>query len=164
MLNYYYIHWRFIEGGIAQRMIHAIKYQGRSDLCFSLGVEIGRNLSSHLEATLVPVPQHFLRSYRRGFNQAHMLAQGISSITGLPVYRDLLKRTGNSKSQVSRGRLKRQMALQGSIRINEAYKRLENIAIVDDVVTTGATIQSCGESILREHSNCKLSIIALATV
>ncbi len=158
----HYIHWRFIQHGRVQRIVHSIKYEGRRDLCEKIGKDIGFQVSGHFSGILVPVPQHPVRHLSRGFNQAEELARGISLTSGLSVDTGLLKRGGTWQSQTGRSRVKRLYALENSIyRTNKPISG--STILVDDVVTTGATLQTCAQRLL-EGGASSVGIICLATV
>ena len=91
---------------------------------------------------LVPVPLHPSRARRRGYNQARLLAEAIAERTGLPIA-DCLERTGAKGTQVGRTRAQRLAGISGGIRpIGEPP---ENAVLVDDVITTGATLAACAQ-------------------
>ncbi|MEJ2004365.1 MAG: hypothetical protein P8X57_05225 [Cyclobacteriaceae bacterium] len=162
-LHFLYAHWRFIRYGRAQHVIHAIKY-GKTPLpARRLGREIGSQLPAGLKGLLVPVPQHPLRAYGRGFNQAAELARGIAERTSLELQAGMLKRRGTWKSQTKRSRLHRLQALEESVYVARQLKS-DHYFLVDDVVTTGATLQTCAYRIMKEYPDCRIGLIVAATV
>ena len=157
-----YVHWRFIQYGTVQRIVHSIKYGGRQDVCRKLGEDMGSRLNG-MCGVLVPVPQHPARLMSRGFNQAEVLARGIAERSGLAMDTQLLKRAGPRQSLTKkRSRIHRLYSLENSIQwTGKAIPG--TVVLVDDVVTTGATLQTCA-SRLFEAGATRIGVIALATV
>ena len=110
----------------------------------------------------VPVPLHPLRLRERGYNQAGLLARAVCSRTGLPLWEDALARTRYSASQLTRIREERLTALSGAFEADGAQVAGKRVLLVDDVLTTGATLLSCAETILRAAPDCRLSVAVLA--
>lgn len=107
----------------------------------------GAPLSAWLEdATLVPVPLHRSRRRRRGFNQATLLAAALATRTGLPVA-DCLVRQGRGTTQVGRGRAERAQAIEGAVAVRPDTEVPEHVVLIDDVVTTGATLAACATAL-----------------
>lgn len=146
-------------------LVIEFKFHGKSNLAVILGrwaaLEAGRQGFWKDVDALVPVPLTRLRRFRRGYNQAEMLAQGMSQVTGLPVA-NLLKRTKNRKPQSK---------LKGEARIKNAegiYKavipdewRGKRLVLVDDVMTTGATLGSCAQALLNADKSAEICIFPL---
>ena len=162
-LDFLYAHWKFVQHGMAQRIIHRIKYGGSSRPARDLGQEIAKNFPKALDGILVPVPQHPLRTYKRGFNQALELARGMAAQSGLRIETRMLQRSRNWHSQTKKSRMNRLLALENSVKIRGGYKS-EHYLLVDDVVTTGATLQTCAERILDFYPGSRISVIVVATV
>ncbi|MCA6078522.1 ComF family protein [Fulvivirga sedimenti] len=160
-LSAYYVHWQFINDGKVQRIIHAIKYEGRVDLCRKIGNDVGGRITG-MSGELVPVPQHAARRRVRGFNQAEIMARGIAETSGHKVNTEILKRNGPRQSQTKRSRIGRLRALEKGIHLS-GRPVPSGVILVDDVVTTGATLQTCAERLF-EAGVTRLGIIAMATV
>ena len=138
-------------------MVHELKY---SDMT-SLGVELGRKVGERLHETLksvkvdglVPVPLHKIKQRERGYNQTEYICRGIESVTGVPVFPGLLQRTRYTESQTNldidqrRHNVAEAFCAKPTSRTDIPGKRW---VIVDDVITTGATIAECAR-VLRTY-------------
>ncbi|MEN3027332.1 MAG: ComF family protein [Chlorobiota bacterium] len=141
------------EGTPPMQLIYALKYHG----CWELGRELGRVLGMvlpkllpyQLEA-LIPVPIHPARRRERGYNQAEAIAKGISDVTGIPLYRDALRRRVATASQTQLTVEQRRQNVAGVFAggTQAAAVRSANLLLVDDVLTTGSTLNSCAEALL----------------
>jgi ComF family protein len=143
---------RFDE--ISRALVHALKYSDRLDLAPMMGRWLnhaGRELLAEADA-LVPVPLHWRRLWARRFNQSAMLAAAISAESGVPVATGLLKRVKPTAQQVGLSRTERAANVQGAFRVppeargGVAGRRL---VLVDDVLTSGATVDGCARALLR---------------
>ena len=148
------------------KLIIGIKFHGMSDLAIKLGRWAAMEAEKHdfwegVDA-LVPVPLTRWRRWRRGYNQAEMLAQGMSEVTGLPVV-NLLKRTKNRKPQ---SRLNGEARLKNAEGIYHAYIpdewRGKCLVLIDDVMTTSATLGNCAQALLRADESAQICIFPLA--
>lgn len=141
-----YALYEFMPGGVLQTLIHDLKYQQKTRIGFDLGKELGRSIQ-HIYSIddtwlLVPIPLHPSRERQRGYNQAFYIALGISEITGSPVASDMVYRVRNTRTQTKLTLDERKENISAAFEYDK--KRIEGepaqIAIVDDVITTGATI------------------------
>jgi ComF family protein len=143
---------RFDE--ISRALVHAFKYGDRLDLAPMLGRwtgHAGRELLAEADA-LVPVPLHWRRSWARRFNQSALLATAISAESGVPVTAGALKRVKATAQQVGLSRSERAANVQGAFRVPEAGKSAvagRRLVLVDDVLTSGATVEGCARALLR---------------
>jgi len=111
---------------------------------------------------IVPIPLHWLRQMKRGYNQSHFVAKGIKRETGIPICTKAIKRVINNKSQTRMKKNERHDNVEGIFRLIHP-EMLENkhILVVDDVTTTGSTILSCLNEIAKVP-NAKVSILTIA--
>jgi ComF family protein len=113
---------------------------------------------------LVPVPLHHKKEFIRGYNQAEELAKGIQAVTNIPLQTEILKRIVFTESQTKKGKLSRWENMQQKFAYDTSPKHdFKHIAIIDDVVTTGSTIETCSRMLMEAYPNAKISIISLAT-
>ncbi len=134
----------FAYGSGARALVRALKFRGLSGVAAHMGAQIAATAPDELldGFTLVPVPLHPARLRRRGYNQAELLAREVGRRRGCPVV-DCLERVGSAGTQVGRTRLERIRALEGCFRLRDGMTAPELAVIVDDVATTGATIDEC---------------------
>jgi ComF family protein len=155
----------FKPGGKIQALIHKIKYEGQTRLIRKFGSQMGRDLvkmpwTREIEAVIC-VPIHWQRWYLRGYNQGAVLARAIAHELQLPFLAHGLQRTIHTPSQTGLSRIQRVENLHGSIRCLKTLNNYDHVLIVDDVLTTGATVEACTLAI-HEKSNVKVSLACLA--
>lgn len=148
------------------KLIIDFKFHGKSDLAVKLGrwaaLEAKRQNFWEEADALVPVPLTWRRQWRRGYNQAEMLARGMSEVTGLPVL-NFIKRTENRTPQSrlsGEARLKNAEGLYHACIPDEW--RGKCLVLVDDVMTTGATLGSCSQALLDADKSAQICIFPLA--
>ncbi|MFO7891595.1 MAG: ComF family protein [bacterium] len=142
--------WPYIK--IIESLIHQIKYHHRKKLGFFLGKIAGRLLHEELKTTgeevIIPVPLHKIRYRERGYNQSSLLAQGISEYIKLPIYEQIMVRIKNTKSQTTLNAQQRSSNLKNAFSVTDSQKiHNKTIFLVDDVSTTGATLNSCSRTL-----------------
>lgn len=156
----------FTPDGIVQKMVHRLKYKGDKDVGKSLGRYAGEKMqeSSFFNDidVIMPVPLHIRKRAQRGYNQAEQFGLGIAQSTGLPLIGDNMIKILETSSQTNKSRDERIANVKHSIAINKSSDILnKHILLVDDVVTTGATLEACGK-ILIENGAAKISVVCLA--
>jgi predicted amidophosphoribosyltransferase len=130
--------------GPARAIVRALKYGGLPGMAATMASQIAAGAPPGWlgRGALVPVPLHPSRLRTRGYNQAERLAAELSARTGLPVA-DCLARTGGRATQVGRGRTERLASIAGSVSLRPGARLPCEVVLVDDVVTTGATLAAC---------------------
>ncbi len=156
----------FEKEALVQHLIHQLKYKSNKEIGFYLGEMMGNSLlNSHrfknIDA-IIPLPLYPDKERKRGYNQAAVIAEGMSSIMNIPVLTGNVIRRRFTETQTKKHRIERWENVAGSFVVKnpEALKG-KNLLLVDDVITTGATLDACGTVIL-ETENTKLSIATLA--
>ncbi len=139
---------------IARALVHRLKYSDRLDLAPMMGrwiAHAGRELLAEADA-LVPVPLHWRRLWARRFNQSAMLAAAISAESRVPIAGSVLKRIKPTAQQVGLSRAERASNVQGAFRVPPESKAAvagRRLIVVDDVLTSGATVDGCARALLR---------------
>lgn len=152
------------KGSRYHNILHEIKYRGNTRLAHLMGYYLGKELSHTAFQNIdfiIPVPLHPKKQRQRGYNQSECIARGIAEALRKPVQTRALIRTVYSPSQTRRGRWDRFENVSGIFETKDS-DTLENrhILIVDDVITTGATIDACIEALIAVPG-IKISIAAL---
>lgn len=156
----------FAKGTVIQHLIHEFKYKGNKDVGTYLGAMMGSSILStnrfkKIDA-LIPLPLYADKEHKRGFNQAKILCEGMSEIMNVPVITNNVVRKRFTQTQTKKHREERWQNVEGSFNV-DAIEQLKNkhVLLVDDVITTGATLEACGKEILN-IDNVQLSVATLA--
>ena len=149
-----------------QQILHEFKYKGRVQLGEFLGSQFGElliNAPLYKSVDLiVPVPIHSSRKRKRGYNQSEIFAKGISEQMNIPIENSALIRYKQTATQTRKDRRSRIRGLMDTIRVQQTSKISgKHILLVDDVITTGATLSVCANKLL-EASEVKISIACIA--
>jgi ComF family protein len=156
----------FAKGSKYRPLLHKLKYKGQRDIGVELGIQFGQALKkSELYKGIdfvVPVPLHPRKLRIRGYNQAEAIAEGIAKVIGAGLSTNHLIKTEFTETQTRKSRAERVLNVSESFSLNNS-KELEgkHLLLVDDVITTGATLETCAAKLL-EVEGCKVSVAALA--
>jgi ComF family protein len=158
---------RFDKGGKFQHMLHQLKYKGNKEVGIKLGAMYGYRLiqtSFYQEIdAIIPVPLHPKKERARGFNQSIEIGKGMAEAMGKPLITNNLIRDIHTESQTRKGRFERWENVSGIFKVrNENELVGKHLLLIDDVVTTGATLEACSQVLLK-IPNVKVSISTLAT-
>jgi ComF family protein len=153
---------------VARTLVHALKYQDRTDLAPAMGrwmARAGKELLDEADM-LVPVPLHWRRGWSRRYNQSGALARVISSQSGVRVAAEALRRVRATEQQIGLSRAQRASNVQGAFKV--AADRMADIQgrriiLVDDVLTTGATADACARALLRSKA-AQVDVLTFARV
>ncbi len=155
----------FTKESLIQRLMHQLKYKGNREL----GKQLGRLMGNDLQQThrfnkidaLIPLPLFPAKEKRRGYNQATILCEGIAEAMNVQVLRDVIIRIQHTETQTKKGRMERWQNMEGKFELISSEKiQNKHVLLVDDVVTTGATLEACGQELIKA-ANIKLSIATL---
>jgi ComF family protein len=154
----------FTKESLMQHIMHQFKYKGNREL----GLFLGRMMGEYLKRSgrfmvdgLVPLPLFPAKERKRGYNQATLLCEGMSESMNIPVIRSAVARKENTDTQTKKGRVDRWQNMEGKFElVNKEEISGKHLLLVDDVVTTGATLEACG-AVLLEGENIKLSLATL---
>ncbi|MFI1745052.1 ComF family protein [Thalassobellus sediminis] len=158
--------FRFEKKGLVQQLIHGLKYKGYENIGFVLGNWLGGELKTlepykNIDA-IIPVPLHKKKLKKRGYNQVTKFGQQLAECLNADYKEDVLIKITNTKSQTNKGRFSRWtntdelFALKNMETINNKH-----ILLVDDIITTGATLEAC-ILVLNQTKNIKISIATMA--
>jgi ComF family protein len=154
------------KGSRIRKLIHNLKYNGIREIGYDLGRLYGLSLKTSGFINdidiIIPVPLHPLKERIRGFNQSETISMGIADVTRLPVDIKSLARILVSVTQTKRSRYERWTNVEGIFQVIDSKSIMgKHILLVDDVITTGSTIESCANELLRIEG-VKVSVVALA--
>ncbi len=167
-LDYAMALFKFSKSGRVQGLLHSLKYKNQPELGLVLGNIYGERMrDAHLDEIfeiIIPVPLHPSRKRKRGYNQSAMFAEGLSQTLKIPFSDKLIQRKIKTETQTKKNKLNRWE------NVNEVFEVIDvnaiksrKILLVDDVVTTGATLEACGNQLLAaECSTLSIACIAEA--
>ncbi|MFK7757931.1 MAG: ComF family protein [Flavobacteriales bacterium] len=155
---------QFHKGAEVMNLLHELKYKGNQDVGEVLGRMFVSEYKKHdffetIEA-IVPVPLHVTKERKRGYNQCDSICYGISDLTDIHTIRGALKRTRANATQTSKGRFERFTNTKQLFEVNDESIVGKHVLLVDDVVTTGSTLEACIHPLLAK--NCKVSVACMA--
>ncbi len=156
----------FSKQSAIQQLLHQLKYKGKKEIGLYFGNRMGEVFKKEkiFEGVdiLVPLPLHYKKEKIRGYNQSTLLCEGLASVMQLPVADRVVARRSHTNTQTHKSRTERWDNIKGQFEIiDEDMLRNKHVLLIDDVLTTGATLESCGSTLL-EVENLTLSIATLA--
>jgi len=155
----------FTNEGLLQHLLHELKYKDRKDV----GEYLGRQFAQDLQATswiadidmIVPVPLHPKKEAKRGYNQSTLIAEGMAVVLHIPVQDKILLRARHTESQTQKTRAERVKNMEGAFVVKSpAALKNKHILLIDDVLTTGATLEACANALMAA-GNVKVSIATI---
>ena len=156
----------FNKGGKVQRLLHRLKYEG----CEDIGKEIGNLYGNKLKESdlfndidiVIPVPLHPKKMKKRGYNQSELFGDGIASSMQIKLETKIIKRVAETSSQTKKSRFERWVNVSDYFRVTDPLLlKNKHLLLVDDVITTGATLEACIQSILNVV-DAKISVATIA--
>jgi len=164
-VKYAWAFLKFRKTGIVQHLLHHLKYNNHPEIGLRLGQLIGKEIKENNLATafdeIVAMPLHRKREIKRGYNQSRKIAEGIAERTGIPVSENVLRQI-NTTTQTRKNRVERWQNVAEAFQIKSpALIKDKRILLVDDVITTGASLEACGQQFI-EHGCAELSIVCVA--
>lgn len=156
----------FNKKGVAQDLIHQLKYRGRQDIGRFLAewfspLLIENKVFNNIQA-IVPVPLHPRKLKKRGYNQLTTFCEKLSEVYGVPFVNNVLIRTVDHSTQTHLDRIRRWKNVNDIFDVQQSYLlRDKHVLLVDDVITTGATIEACVGA-LKKIEGVKISLLTIA--
>jgi len=153
---------------VARTLVHALKYQDRTDLAPAMGrwmARAGRELIREADA-LIPVPLHWRRGWSRRYNQSGALARVIEQQTGAKVVSEALRRVRPTQQQIGLSRAQRASNVQGAFKVSpdrQSEIQGRRVVLIDDVLTSGATVDACARALLRAKA-ASVDVVVFARV
>lgn len=155
--------YKFYRKGKTQKLIHEFKYNNRIEI----GEFFAEKMAPHLQNIknskyIIPVPIHWKKERKRGYNQSYVLAKKIAELNGLQLLENVLYRKSDNKSQTKKSRYHRFSEIDGAFGLKEtSMLENEHLILVDDIVTTGATVGACIRQ-LEKIQNIRITIVCIA--
>jgi ComF family protein len=151
------------KDSMLEKLLYQLKYKGRKEVgeyCGQLMGEAIRNTAFATVDALIPLPLFPKKERMRGYNQAAMICEGIAGVTNIPVWKHAVQRVSSTDTQTRKNRVERWANMQGRFDVPDAAKIAgRHLLLVDDVITTGATLEACG-TVLAD-AGAKVSVLTL---
>ena len=157
----------YIKGGRVQQALELLKYKNKADIGKRLGLHYGHLLKKsdiyNIIQFIIPVPLHTKKLALRGYNQSEYFAMGLAESMNATVQTEIIYRRKDTKTQTEKNRMERienmrqAFYCKSSFDLNDRY-----VLLVDDILTTGATLQSCAEVLIEKYPNVKLYMATIA--
>lgn len=158
--------FRFEKGSKFQHLIHELKYKGNTSVGLQLGKELGLHFINNelVEKPdyIIPVPLHRERLLYRGYNQSEIIGTGVSLSSQIPINVNILERIKNTSTQTLKNRFERWQNVEYVFVVRDsALHKNKHFLLIDDVITTGSTIEACANALLKIEG-AKVSVASLA--
>jgi ComF family protein len=156
----------FTKSSLLQHLLVQLKYNNNKEAGFFLGRQLGYLLKETQRFNsidcVIPLPLHPKKQYQRGYNQVDLIGDGITSIWQKPLFKTAISRIIFTKTQTHESRISRWENMEGIFKVEDtALLKGKHVLLIDDVITTGASLESCGSAILAVPGT-RLSIVTVA--
>jgi len=165
-IKYAWAFMKFRKTGVVQHLLHQLKYNNKPEVGSRLGKLFGKDihdlgLASEFDI-IIPMPLHHLRQRKRGYNQSTKFAEGLAQSLNVPSEDNLVTRKINTSTQTRKNRNERWENVKHAFRVEQPDAiRNNRILLVDDIITTGASLEACGQVLINQ--GCKeLSFACIA--
>lgn len=161
-----YSHFYFKKESTIQNVLFNLKYKNDQSIGEYFGKEIGKTISEmdvfKSADALIPVPLHFKKEFIRGYNQSAAIARGISEVIKVPMKTGYAKRIEHTSTQTQKTRFQRWDNVNSIFAIHKSITDCKHVVLIDDVVTTGSTLEALVRRIKEVAPNIEVSIVTLA--
>ena len=151
------------KDSMLEKLLYQLKYKGRKETgvyCGSMMAQAIQHTSLAEVDALVPLPLFPAKERQRGYNQATLLCEGMATVMHKPVWKNVIRRVTGTQSQTRKGRIERWQNMQGRFSVPDAAAVAgKHVLLVDDVITTGATLEACGHELAT--AGARVSILTL---
>jgi len=149
----------------SHQLLMQIKYGHRPDIALWMGEMlarelIGRGFFDTIDG-IIPIPLHWRRKFKRGYNQSNEIARGVACVTGLPILKNVVVRYRNNETQTHKTADERRENVKNIFKARAKVPN-QHLLLVDDVLTTGATLTACAHAIMKQNPGVRFSILTLA--
>lgn len=156
----------FSKGERVQNIMHNIKYNEQKELAVFMGRIFGERLQNNQYlndvTTIIPVPLHPQKQHLRGYNQSELFAEGMNEILNVEVMTNVISRDINTETQTQKNRMERWENVGKAFTVNKRKSvNHKHILLIDDVLTTGATLEACAQTLLKS-ADCRVSVATVA--
>ena len=156
----------FTKNSVIQRLLHHLKYRGRREVGLYCGRLMGTAIKSAARYTdvdgIIALPLFAKKEHQRGFNQARLLCDGIEEVINKPVLENVIRRVEATETQTHKNRIERWQNIKDRFCVEETeVAEGKHVILVDDVITTGATLESCAQELFKVK-DIRVSILTLA--
>lgn len=146
VLNYVAALFYFEDDSPLKSVIHLLKYKGKTDIGYYLGQQLGRHVNNVDELVdavgIIPMPLHRKKQNQRGYNQSDFIGKGLSEVTQIPLITNAVERIKSTQTQTQMNKAERRANMDSAFKWVKTFPKHAHLILVDDVVTTGASIQA----------------------
>jgi ComF family protein len=159
----------YSKAGVSQSLIHEAKYRGQTKLFVHYGKILGNRIKEEIASEsvdlIVPIPNHWFKRIRIGYNQADIFAQALGKSLSMSVLDNALAKRFDLRSQTKRNKTQRLIHLQNLYRLGVSKNSIKgkHVLLIDDVITSGATVETCANLLLKAGAR-KISIASFMVV
>lgn len=165
-LEFAFAYFNFVKSGKLQKLLHNLKYNNKPEIGIYIGKRYGdllKSVDGFDSEVIIPIPLHKSKLKSRGYNQSDTFAEGLSEALEIPWYNDVVIRAVKSQTQTKKSRIERWQNVESVFEVAKPdIIEGKNVLLVDDVITTGATLEACAKTIEKQVSALSIATIAVA--